>query len=135
MSNSATSRGSDRIMSYCLGICKGHMLHMYRPKFGARLYIQKCLSFCPPGWSLYGATSCPGGLCPGGLCPGGSLSGGSLSREVSVQGGLCLGVSVQGSLSRGVSVGRPPGIRKAGSTHPTGMLPCLQLKYLAIARI
>ena len=54
---------------------------------------------------------------------------GSLSR------GLCPGVSVQGSLSRGISVwtisvpwrgisvGRPPPqTRKAGGTHPTGML-------------
>ena len=41
---------------------------------------------------------CPGGLCPGGLCP-------------------------WGSLSMEVSAGRPP-IRKAGGTHPIGMLSC-----------
>ena len=61
-----------------------------------------------------------GGLCPGHLCPGGSLS---------------IEVSVRGSLSREVSVGRRTGLKKAGSTHPTGMLSCLQLKYLVIARI
>ena len=38
-----------------------------------------------------------GGLCPGGL----------------------LGISIQG-----VSVGRPPRIRNARGTHPTGMLSC-----------
>ena len=32
-----------------------------------------------------------------------------------------MGVSVQG----GISVERPPRIRKAGDTHPTGMLSCL----------
>ena len=81
---------------------------------------------------------CPGGLClgwvsvSGSLCPGGSLSRGpgflsggslfrvSLSRRVSVWGASVQGVSVQ----RGISVGRPPGTRKADSTHPTGMLSC-----------
>ena len=32
--------------------------------------------------------SVQGGLCLGGLCPGGSV-GGSLSKGVSIQGGLC----------------------------------------------
>ena len=46
----------------------------------------------------------------------GSMSGGSLSR----------GSLSRGSLStRGFSVERhPPGIRKAGDTHPTGMHSC-----------
>ena len=66
-----------------------------------------------------------GGLCmslpvwlPGGLCLWshvpfkGSLPGKSLSR-----GGLCRGTG------RWVSR-ETPGIRKAGGTHPTGMLSC-----------
>ena len=46
------------------------------------------------GGSLSRGGLCPGALCQGGgLCPGVSVWG-SLSREVAVQGGLCLGVYV-----------------------------------------
>ena len=46
-----------------------------------------------------------------------------------------MGVSVQvGSLSRGVSVGRSPGIRKAGGTHPTGILSCFSVPFVLYFR-
>ena len=47
-----------------------------------------------------------GGLCPGGLCP-----------RVSVQGGLCRDTF--------------PGIRKAGSMHPTRLLSCSDVKLIS----
>ena len=87
---------------------------------GASLSLVPCSFFCP-GKSLYGGSLCRG-LCPGEvsiqgrLCPGGDCPG-----------SLCLGVSVQGkgvSVQGGVSIGTPPRIRKAGGTHPTGMLSC-----------
>ena len=58
-------------------------------------------------------------------------------RGVSVQGGPCQGVSP----FRGVSVGRPPGIRKAGGAHPSGMFyyfyyrPLWNLKFIAQHKI
>ena len=69
---------------------------------------------------LLGVSLFRGGLClepslsRGDLCPRGSLG-------VSVQGrGFYLGgVSV-----KGMAVGRTTRIRKAGGTHPTGMLSC-----------
>ena len=55
---------------------------------------------------------------PGPMFLWGSLSGRSLSRrKVSVRGG-------------GVSVRRPPRIRKAGGTRPSGMHTCYGLNYL-----
>ena len=51
------------------------------------------------------------------------------------------GVFVRGSLSGGGlcpggSVGRAPGIRKAGGTHPTGMLSCFcRMKSQTIAPV
>ena len=76
-----------------------------------------------------------------GLCPMRSLG-----RGVSVQGGLFpmwslfKGALWRGSLSRGslsggvsvqeVSVRRPPGIRKLGDMHPTGMLSCLKNVFI-----
>ena len=57
------------------------------------------------GVSVPGVMFLLGGLCSGGPSPEGGLS----------EGDLCPG--------GGVSVGRP-GIRKAGSMHPTGMLSC-----------
>ena len=94
-----------------------------------------------PVW-LPGPMFLPGGLCPCSHVPSrGSLPRGlcpeeSLPRGVSVQvvfvweslsRGLCLGVSVWGYLSRslcpgGLCLWGPPRIRKAGGTHPTGML-------------
>ena len=61
-------------------------------------------------------------------------SGGSLSQGVIVHvghypGGLCLRGLCLGSLFRGSLSGgpteTPPRIRKAGGTHPTGMISCL----------
>ena len=42
------------------------------------------------------------------------------------RGGLTMGVSASrgGGLHRGGGMGRPPRTRKAGSTHPTGILSC-----------
>ena len=142
MSNSATSRGSDRIISYCLGYLQRTYV-TYLPSAnevrGKVIYSEVSVSIStwgslcmmsPPVW-LPAPMFLLGDLCPGGLC-----AGGFMSRSVSVQGGLCPGMSLfRGLCLGGISVGRPPGIRKAGSTHPTGMLSCLQLKYLAIARI
>ena len=80
------------------------------------------------GWgSLYDVASC---LATWSHVP----SRGSLSLvPCSFQGGLCHG----GSLSRGgvlcsggVSVGRPPRIRKASSTHSTGILSCCEYRDL-----
>ena len=98
------------------------------------------------GGSLYDVISCLAAwshVFVGSLCPWSHVS----SRTVSVHGSLSKGSLSKGYLSRKVSAwgslygrGRlcresSPGIRKAGSTHPTGMLSCLQLKYLAVARI
>ena len=43
------------------------------------------------------------------------------------QGGLPTGGSVSGGLGR-----HTPGTRKAGDTHPTGMLSCIELELLSV---
>ena len=111
----------------------------YRPQtnFGERYYFQRSLSLYDVTSSLAACSHVPsrgGGLWPWshvpsrGLCPWEILS-----MRVSVQGRICPG----GSLSRGVSVqgvfvGRPYGIRKTGSAHPTRMLSCFFLHLLLI---
>ena len=104
----------------------------YRPqtKFEARYCFQKCVSvilftgdggLCMmllPVW-LPGPMFLLGGLYPWSHVP---------SRVVSVMGGHFPegGFSVRG----GVSVGRPPRIRKASSTHSTGILSCCEYRDL-----
>ena len=76
--------------------------------------------FVCPQW---GKGVCLGDRYPGGLpgrgsaYMGGSSWGGGRSADVSASGGS--GICIQGGL------GRPPGTRKAGGTHPTGILSCL----------
>ena len=69
----------------------------------------------------------------GGLCPGGA----SLCRRgvSDLQGGLYPGggsLSWRGVSVQGVFVGRPYGIRKTDSAHPTRMLSCFFLHLLLI---
>ena len=68
----------------------------------------------PGGSASRAGSSASGG--GGFLHPGG---GGSASRGK----GFCI-QGVKGSASRGVGQRPPAGTGKAGSTHPTGMLPC-----------
>ena len=74
----------------------------------------------------------PGPMFPlGGFCPWFHVPFGG--KTVSVQGkGLRLGVPVKGVSVQGVSVGRPlpAGIRKAGSTHPTGTLSYYEFQLI-----
>ena len=80
-------------------------------KFGVRLCFHRCLSVYRrmgvgfPACITGDMTSIPGSLTPGGGLP----------PRWSASGGL----------------GRPPsGTRKAGGTHPTGMLSCLEIDLI-----
>ena len=65
----------------------------------------------------------PGGLPTGKrVCFHEATSGGSASRGVCLQEG---GLPKGGSASKSGWADPPPQIRKASSTHPTGMLSCL----------
>ena len=92
------------------------------------VFTPVCQSFCSWGGALCimplpvllpGPMFLPRCLCLAGLCPAGFWSSESLCK-VSVRG-----ISVQGW----GFVGRPlPAIRKAGDTHSTGMLSCIDFQ-------
>ena len=83
----------------------------YRPqtKFGARECFYTCVSFCSRGWGGGGGVGLP-------VCITGHMTS---IQGVCIWGGLHLG---------GVCL-QPPRTRKAGGTHPNGMLSCFMLNF------